>query len=265
VLKRFYPAYRFGRVGETVIARNHCPRSRLNEASIKVLNWNIAKNNHDELWIDDFLSILQLYDPDLIFLQEVRLCRKTQKLAQLTEMNWNFAPNFIDTYHNTYCGILTAAKAECKTKKSIASKHYEPIAKTPKISLLSEYPLSNRHDNLLAINTHLINFVELDSFRAQLHQLQTAIAHHKGIVIFAGDFNTWNQSRWLLLNKMTKQLGLNQVEFAPSDTQKIKRFFFSPPLDYIFYRGLEPIPFTAEVLDSISSSDHKPLLVEFSV
>lgn len=41
--------------------------------SITVLSWNIAKNNYDKNWIRDFLSILEQYQPDIIFLQEVRM------------------------------------------------------------------------------------------------------------------------------------------------------------------------------------------------
>jgi endonuclease/exonuclease/phosphatase (EEP) superfamily protein YafD len=58
-------------------------------------------------------------------------------------------------------------------------------------------------------------------------------------------------------------LGLQPVTFPAIEAQKIKRFLLSPPLDYIFYRGLKQKIATAQVIDRIASSDHNPLLVEF--
>lgn len=250
------------RVDETILHRNRTLDSALDATSIKVLNWNIAKNNHDRGWAKDFLMILDQHQPDLIFLQEVRLCAATHYIAELAEISWSFAPNFRDDYSNTYFGVLTAAKSQHVTKKSVISKHYEPVTNTPKVSLFTEYPLLHQSETLLTINTHLINFVELNHFRAQLHDLEAVIALHKGPVIFAGDFNIWSRSRWLLLKETALRLGLSQASFTEIDTQKIKRFLLSPPLDYVFYRGLAENRVNASVLDSISSSDHNPMLVE---
>jgi endonuclease/exonuclease/phosphatase (EEP) superfamily protein YafD len=84
-------------------------------------------------------------------------------------------------------------------------------------------------------------------------------------VIFAGDFNTWHQSRWELLAQMTDRLGLQPVTFAANEQQKIKRFLNSPPLDYIFSRGFRSRPLSAKVVKGTRSSDHKPLIVELAV
>ncbi len=180
-------------------------------------------------------------------------------------MSWNFAPNFIDAHHQTYSGILTAAKISPLNKRAIITKHYEPIIKTPKVSLMAEYPLSNNKDSLLTINSHLINFVNLNKFKSQLHELELALSTHQGPIIFSGDFNTWSRKRALLLYKVAMGLGLTPVAFAPHQSKKIKRFLLSPPLDYIFYRGLSEQKASAKVLAHIGSSDHKPLLAEFYI
>ena len=64
---------------------------------------------------------------------------------------------------------------------------------------------------------------------------------------------------------MTAKLGLTPVAFPAIEAQKIKRFLRSPPLDYIFYRGLRQKKASAQVIDNISSSDHNPLLVELYI
>jgi endonuclease/exonuclease/phosphatase (EEP) superfamily protein YafD len=269
-LKQLSPTHRFGKVSETTFEKIHPLPSSLNRNSIKVLNWNIAKNNHvakpyrqtDRYWSQDFLSIIDRYQPDKIFLQEVRLCAIDKQIPELASMGWSFAPNLIDTLDNTYSGVLTATKADFIHSQAKITKHLEPITGTPKVSLFVEYSLGSDRETLLAVNAHLINFVDTSKFQAQLKEIETIIFQHQGAVIFSGDFNTWNRSRWLLLLKMTSKLGLIPVDFSPIEALKIKRFLMSPPLDYIFYRGLKQKTASAKVIDNISSSDHNPLLVE---
>ncbi|MDJ0735998.1 MAG: endonuclease/exonuclease/phosphatase family protein [Nostocaceae cyanobacterium] len=264
LLRQFVPSQRFLRTNDIIIDRSYLLHPRLDESSIKVLNWNIAKNNYDVHWTRDFLWITNRYKPDIICLQEVRMCTIGKHIENITEMNWSFAPNFVDRHHNTYSGVLTAAKSRLLTQESLISQHSEPLTKTPKISLITKYPLFNQSQTLLTINTHLINFVDLNKFNSQLQELEARISLHNGPIIFSGDFNTWSYSRWFLLKEMTAKLGLTPALFPPQDTKKVKRFLLSPPLDYIFYRGLNQKSVRAKVIDNIYSSDHKPMLVEFS-
>ena len=255
---------RFGKVTETTIDKVHSRSSVLRE-SLVVLSWNIAKNNLSRQWSRDFLAIIEQYRPDKIFLQEVRLCALEREIPQLASMGWSFAPNLIDTSDNTYSGVLTATKANRLSSKMKITRHYEPLTKTPKVSLFVEYALGHGYSNLLTVNTHLINFVETSKFQTQLQEIETIIAEHEGAVLFSGDFNTWNRTRWLLLCQMTDKLGLTPVTFSAIEARKLKRFLFSPPLDYIFYRGFRQKTTSAKVIDNIYSSDHNPLLVELEL
>lgn len=263
-LRRFAPSSRFIRLQESTIARSHVHQTELNGTSIKVLTWNIAKRTYNKIWVKDFSAILKQYKPDFIFLQEVRLKMEEEQTVGLTEMSWSFAPNFIDAHHQAYSGILTAATTSPLTQRTLLTRHHEPIIKTPKVSLITEYSLSNTKETLLTINSHFINFVNLNKFKAQLHEIEVALSVHHGPLIFSGDFNTWSRKRALLLEEMAIRQGLTPVAFAPDESKKIKRFLLSPPLDYIFYRGLHEKKASAKVLDYIDSSDHKPLLAEFS-
>jgi endonuclease/exonuclease/phosphatase (EEP) superfamily protein YafD len=263
-LQPFAPSHRFRRVRATVIHSRHRHPLLFSHRSIKVLSWNIAKQNQQSNWQRDFQTLLSIHQPDLVFLQEVKLCALTEHIASLDTLNWHFAPNFMDGHESAYAGILTAAKATHLHTESILTQNYEPITNTPKVSLLSRYALPGSLRSLLTINTHMINFVELAAFRTQLQKLATLIASHRGPVIFSGDFNTWNQARWEILSEMTETLHLQPVRFSPVDTRKIKRFLFSPPLDHIFYRDLQLQPISAQVFDQVSSSDHKPIFAELT-
>ena len=264
-LKQLSPTHRFGKVAEGTIDRIHPSPKVLNQNSIKVLSWNIAKNNHDRIWSNDFLTIVDQHQPDKIFLQEVRLCAVEQRIPELASMGWSFAPNLIDTLDNTYSGVLTATKSDRLKSKAKITQHREPVTDTHKVSLFVEYSLGNDRDPLLTVNTHSINFVETSKFQAQLQEIETIISQHQGAVIFSGDFNTWNRSRWLILLQMTARLGLTPVTFPLVEAVKIKRFLLSPPLDHIFYRGFQQQTANAKVIDGICSSDHNPLLVELYI
>lgn len=263
LLKSPISPYRFIPAPEIIIDEDQFTHAAIADQSIKILNWNIAKNNNHDTWASDFIQILDEHRPDLIFLQEVRLDTDKQYILLLEEMGWNFAPNFIDNHHGAYAGILTASKVKHLTRQSIITQHYEPLTKTPKVSLITEYPFENSNQNLLVINTHIINFVELQKFQSQLEQVERVIAKHQGPIIMAGDFNTWSQGRAKRLNAMARRLNLINVSFLPNSRHKIKRFLYSPPLDHIFYRGLNEKKGSAKVLDQVYSSDHKPMIVEF--
>ena len=257
------PANRFVSVPASTINRPHRHPTNLDAQSIKVLSWNINKNNHSASWIADFQTIVSQHNPDKIFLQEVQLCAASEELPVLATMGWSFAPNFIDRLKNVYSGVLIATKDNHINAKAIITQHSEPVTNTPKVSLFAEYSLAAGQETLLAVNTHLINFVELSKFQSQLEEVETALSQHSGKIILSGDFNTWNRARWKMLSQMATRLGLKAVSFSTEDTVKIKSFLLSPPLDYIFYRGLYQKPLSAKVLDKFSSSDHNPLLVEF--
>ncbi|MBN3961025.1 endonuclease/exonuclease/phosphatase family protein [Nostoc sp. NMS8] len=264
LVTRFVPGYRFLRLQELTIDKNNSLQTEIDSKSIKVLSWNIAKQNYNKTWVKDFLEIIDTYQPNLIFLQEFSLKLEADEWGKWLKKNWSFAPNFVDIHHQTYSGIFTAATISPITKQVITTQHHEPIVRTPKISLITEYLLSDQSTTLLTINSHLINFVDLNKFKIQLQELELALSTHRGPLIFSGDFNTWSRKRAVILNQVTTKLGLTPVVFAPHHQDKIKRFLLSPPLDHIFYREISVKKATAKVLDEICSSDHKPLLAEFT-
>ncbi len=133
----------------------------------------------------------------------------------------------------------------------------EPLTHTPKISLAAVYRLENTDENLMVVNTHAINFVKTRVFLSQMSDLEKMIATHTGPVIFAGDFNTWNKKRNIIVAGTIIRLGMEKTYFNP-DT-RTKRFRY--PLDHIFYKGLELK--NSSVAGSLFSSDHKALEAEF--
>ncbi|NEQ47787.1 MAG: endonuclease/exonuclease/phosphatase family protein [Leptolyngbya sp. SIOISBB] len=257
ILQRFRPSF------EPVIECHQFSRTVLDPASITVVNWNIAKNNHQTEWLAEAGAIAQRYDPDLFFFQEVRIVPHDQPPIPFDGLGWHFAPNLFDAHNRHAFGVLTAAKVRHLDYQQVHTRHYEPVFNTPKVALITEYPLVISRQTLLAINVHGLNFVRTQQFQAQLHQLEERVTHHPGPLILSGDFNTWNRRRMTVLQSVVHRLGLTQVSFPREQHQRLKRFLFSDPLDHIFYRGLEVRSGSARVLHQLESSDHVPMVVEF--
>lgn len=255
-----------------VIEWHQFPDTAIQPERFCVLNWNIAKQNHRLDWWHEFSQVLHHYRPHLFFFQEARLPwpfstpQFVPADAELTtELSWYFTPNLIHFFQRYAAGVLTASTAQTLSSRALHSQHREPFLQTPKVALIAEYPIAGSPQTLLTINVHGINFVHSHKFQAQLHQIEAAIAHHAGPLILAGDFNTWHSKRTDMLYESVQRLNLQPVQFAPDCHQQLKRFLLSAPLDHVFYRGLQFHPDRTKVLGELDSSDHKPMVVTFSL
>lgn len=230
--------------------------SHLENETFTLLNWNVHKNNHSFSWLHDFHNILNDHAPDLITFQEYQTKSKRSILDQHKHYGYGFFPN-IEIQGKEY-GLLSAATCSIDNFNPIYSEHLEPLIKTPKVSLFTQYCMK-KNQKLTLINTHMINFVQTKKYLAQIKQLEKLCLGQE-ILILTGDFNTWNSKRMHLLRHMTKALGLEHVAFQ---TDHHKKSYLAHPLDHIFYKGITPHNQT--ILHEIKTSDHKPLLVKFSL
>ena len=256
-----------------VMKWEHFPCAALQQQRLCILNWNIAKRNHQAIWQQELGTIFHRYHPHLFFFQEVRLPGTVSAPlfipapeGRLTlEFSWYFTPNVIHHRQGHVSGVLTASGAQALSSLALHSHHCEPLLQTPKVALVTEYPIAGQTQTLLTINVHGINFVRSHKFQAQLHQIENASAHHTGPLILAGDFNTWRPKRMKMLLASVERLNLQLVHFTPNCHNKLKRFLRSDPLDHVFYRGLQLQPAATKVLGELESSDHKPMVVTFSI
>ncbi len=249
---------------ETIIYKTQFKDTLIRKNSLKILNWNIAKQCSHQQWVSDFKQIIAHHHPDLLFMQEVRLQNCMQTLLGQHQLGWVFAPNLIETFHQSYAGVMTSSYIRPVNSQPLMTKHAEPISNTPKVSLIVEYQFANQLP-LLTVNTHAINFVTTKKFRQELQHLELSLMQHQGAIVLAGDFNTWNQQRLEALTAMTHRLKLKAVNFKHREPYGLQRWLGMPPLDHVFYRGITEKEKGAHILHQIDSSDHKPMIVEFNV
>jgi endonuclease/exonuclease/phosphatase (EEP) superfamily protein YafD len=77
-------------------------------------------------------------------------------------------------------------------------------------------------------------------------------------LILAGDFNNWSRRRSEILNRVAGRLRLVPVTLVEDKRSR----YLGYPVDFVYYRGVEL--HHAETLE-VSTSDHNPILVKFSV
>ncbi|ATH08819.1 hypothetical protein BIY24_12945 [Halobacteriovorax marinus] len=229
----------------------------INGEAFNVFVWNIYKAKK-EGWDSQFKSVIKDYD--LFLLQEMLTTENVLNIFSHTEgVSFTGATSFMYKKDGKRTGVATGSKVEPTWQKFLRSKKREPVLSTPKITLFTKYPIKNSEKELLVVNIHAINFVSSLSLHSQLQDAADIIKKHNGPSVFAGDFNTWTLEKQLFLKKITKEVGMKEVEFK-NDTRK-KMFGFI--LDFIFVKNLQVLD--SQVHNDLYSSDHKAISAQLKM
>ncbi|HCH70731.1 MAG TPA: endonuclease/exonuclease/phosphatase family protein [Colwellia sp.] len=219
--------------------------------NIEILLWNVFKCRKKG-WQEDFITLI--CDKDLILLQEAIINSPFDiHFNKSLQHQWIMARSFRNIQTNIETGVKTGSTVAAKKHFFSASIHSEPITKTKKMLLATLYPLHNLEQSLLVVNSHIINFVSFEKFRAHLDQVFKTLEHHDGPILLAGDFNTWNGKRFKYFHKRALSFSLDEVQMM----RQPRLNHLLQHLDHIYCRGLEVV--NAHVHTHIHSSDHYPI------
>ncbi len=161
-------------------------------------------------------------------------------------------PTFTIPFRKVQTGTATISKHLPMSELGLLSQERELGFATKKSLLLTSYKLHDDHTLHIA-NIHSLNFVTNHTWKKQIDEFLEQIPKH-GPLIFAGDFNTWNPSRFRHLEKVMSALGLHYVNY---DHNIIMR------LDHIWVRDLHALDTRAGV--TTHSSDHYPVTLTFAL
>jgi len=217
-----------------------------------LLCWNVNKRRNPGEHRKQMEAWLKEWRIELIFLQEARFRPGTSFL--LPGFGYNAAANL--QVGQRYYGVLTASKTEAEESLGRLSRGREGFIGPRKSLLVERYPGPDGQ-RLLSVNLHGINFRESRRFHREMEHLKDLLRSHRGPMLVAGDFNSWNRSRQEQLARFARELDLHLLE---TDGKKVKSFM-GHPLDLVFYRGLRLL--RSEVPDLPELSDHNPILAEF--
>ncbi|NOR55977.1 MAG: endonuclease/exonuclease/phosphatase family protein [Sulfurovum sp.] len=217
-----------------------------------LLCWNVHKNNTKSVALKSYFESIE-DDYDFFLLQEANF----RDDAAFTLPNFAFDAAANLEVKKTFYGVLTASRVESRKSEAFLSQGKESLFGPHKSLLLSSYLFADNTE-LLILNVHAINFRESKSHQKELERFLTLISHHKGPLIVAGDFNTWNKTRMQNLETLIADMGLKSVPFMSTDAVKS---FMGKPLDFILYRDLALVSAHCESLPKLS--DHNPLFATF--
>jgi endonuclease/exonuclease/phosphatase (EEP) superfamily protein YafD len=226
--------------------------------SFKALIWNIKKASLIG-WQSEFLQYG--VNKDLFLIQEAYESEKFESTTELISAQWDMGASFLyRKYGDAATGTAIGSVARPTEVFVKHSPDTEPVIATPKAITFAKYNIAGESDNLLVISVHAINFETTGAFKRQMDQIEEEILRHKGPVLLAGDFNSWNASRTSYLINMSDRLHMQEADYLHGDERMTFRGWF---LDHIYTRGISVKK--AEVIGESSGSDHKPFMVEMTV
>jgi len=219
-----------------------------------VLCWNVYKKNTLNPAFKPFLErMIEEQNINILLFQEANFSNDNH--FTLPSFAFDGAANL--EYREKFYGVLTASKVNSKHAQAYLSENRESFIGPRKSLLLSTYTFEDG-SQLRILNVHAINFRENQGYHKELEHFLKLMINHKGPMIIAGDFNSWNKKRMQRLHDIRKKLELNTVPFK--QLHKVKSFMGNH-LDFIFYRGMELLH--SGVHDNHGLSDHNPLFAQF--
>jgi endonuclease/exonuclease/phosphatase (EEP) superfamily protein YafD len=214
---------------------------------LRVTSWNIHKNG-DAGWDADLARFAA--DTDLLLLQEAALSAPLRKLLADADFDALLASSFALDGHET--GVLTAARV--RPANGCVQRQFEPLIRLPKSAVITRYRIEGSAETLAVANVHSINFaLTLGDYREQLEAVARELSGHRGPVIVAGDFNTWNAVRVQAVDDVMKRLRL--VPVLPEVDLRTR--FLGQQVDHVYVRGLDVVE--ARAIE-VRSSDHNPVV-----
>ncbi|MDR9499418.1 MAG: endonuclease/exonuclease/phosphatase family protein [Hydrogenovibrio sp.] len=220
----------------------------------ELVAWNVQKTDFTPYSLTELSEVIPVPKVDLLSMQEARTQDGQPRFFNLPYL---MAPNL--QRGGRHYGVVTASRVQMQAQAQCLTQSRELGWATHKTALITRHPMPDGQW-LTHLNIHAINFVSHALFKQELQTIWRHLAEHSGPMILSGDFNSWNRTRAMTLQKATDQLGLKKVAY-PSD-RGIRRLN-RQPLDHVFYRGLEVV--SAEVLSVPHISDHNPLSVCFAM
>lgn len=221
-----------------------------------ILSWNIQKKNKNKRTIEHLHHFHSQYPNHIYLFQEAK--RPVPEGFFIPNYESVFSAN-VQMKRRSY-GLLTVSCC-CNYLDALVlvSDNSEFLINTYKCTLINQYRLAN-DQILLVANVHAINFKDYRTFAHEIAEITAELANHKGPMIIAGDFNTWNIKRYQTLNMMKRVLRLKHIRFSARAHIKT---FAKLPLDHMFYRDLDLL--SASVHNHKQISDHNPLRATFHI
>lgn len=220
-------------------------------SEFSIFVWNVYKGQKAHIFSRDFSKLG--YGKDFILLQEALVGEDKMPTIwkrDFAAYEWHLAQSFQYKKDQSSTGVAIGSPYAPKAVDFIRAKTKELFWLTPKLTIFNEYDFNGT--KVLFVCTHVLNFVTLSAFTSSLYEIAEKISHFDGPVVLAGDFNTWNLKRFMVMKSIFRDLKLEHLDLE-DDGRFLK-------LDHVFVRGFEVLD--ARVHHTVVSSDHFPLEIK---
>ena len=235
------------KIGEAGITPSLAP------SEFDIFVWNVYKGQKAHIFEKDFRQLGG--GKDFIFLQEAILDQRMPKIwrEDFPAYEWHLAQSFHYKKDFSSTGVAIGSMLKPEVVDFIRAKTRELFWLTPKLTLFNQYDFDGQ--KVLFVCTHVLNFVTLGAFTNSLYEIAEKISEFAGPIVLAGDFNTWNFKRYMIMRSIFRDLGLEHLDLD-DDGRVLK-------LDHVFVRGFDVVK--ARVHHTILSSDHFPLEIRLKL
>ena len=154
---------------------------------LNILVWNLHKGE-DTTFATDFVALA--YHKDLVISQEMYLTSSMK--ADFNSFPYYFyatATSFFYGKDHLRTGVATSSPVPPAAIDFVRTETLEPFANSPKIALITQYPIRFSNKQLTVVNIHGLNFVDNTSYRKEMKRLVEVINKIPGPLIFAGDIS----------------------------------------------------------------------------
>lgn len=226
---------------------------------MSILVWNLHKGANDT-FAADFTDLA--HKKDLIIAQEMQLDPNMERVFSAFPMNiFETATSFFIGKELYRTGVTTSSLVGPSLESYVRTQTLEPVVNSPKVTLITQYPIQDSDKKLTVVNIHGINFVDVPAFKKEIARIYENIKDIPSPLIFAGDFNSWNDQRLAILKDLCVKMKMKEANYFPDNRMR----FNGRPLDHFFYtRDIRVLE--AKVEGYYQGSDHKPLelVIEYS-
>ncbi|AUN99303.1 endonuclease/exonuclease/phosphatase family protein [Bacteriovorax stolpii] len=230
-------------------------KNQLPPRKFKFLVWNLHKGTEDS-FKTEYLSLA--FDRDIVMNQEVFLDPNMMDVFRyLPNFYFTTATSFFSGKEKVRTGVANISAVKPAYTEFIRTETLEPVVNSPKVALITSYPIRFSTKELTVVNLHGINFVSTKSFRHELNRIYERIKDIPSPLVFSGDFNTWNRDRISILEEYAQKLNLVEARFLPDNRMTFNGY----PLDHFLHTKDLKVT-RAKVDGDFKGSDHKPLQVE---
>lgn len=184
--------------------------------SLKVVSWNLNFATRVDQAINEFQTVDELRDADIILLQEMDE-NSIEKIAQSLHYNYIYYPAAIHRRHNRQFGNAILSKWPLsEPQKIILSDNFRGL----KHNRIAARALVNLGDQqVVAYSAHLdMVWMLPGQSDTQVDVLVRQIGGEENPVIIGGDFNSWSSKSIEILDERFGEIGLIRVSKGTGPT-----------------------------------------------